>query len=67
MIADFAAAGAAHDIINFHGSQVLNTLANVMSDTTQVGSGVVISDGSNMLTLNNVNKATLTGADFTFV
>jgi Ca2+-binding RTX toxin-like protein len=68
IIADFAAAGAAHDIINFHGSSVLNSFANVLSQTTQVGTGVVISqDASNTLMLNNTTKASLTSANFTFV
>ena len=57
VIADFAAAGAAHDIINFHAIPMLNSFANVQSHTTQVGSASVISDGSgNTLTLNNVTR-----------
>jgi Bacterial Ig-like domain/Bacterial Ig domain len=68
VIADFAAAGTAHDIINFQASSVLNTFANVLSHTTQVGTGSVISlDVNNTLTLNNVSKTNLTSADFTFV
>ena len=68
VIADFAVSGAAHDIINFSGSSTLNTFANVLSHTTKVGSGVVITqDAGNTLTLNNVTKDSLTSADFTFV
>ena len=68
VIADFAAGGTAHDIINFHGSSTLNSFANVLSHATQVGTGVVITaDANNTLTLNNVSKASLTSADFRFV
>jgi Ca2+-binding RTX toxin-like protein len=68
VIADFAAAGTAHDIIDFHGSSTLNSFANVLNHTTQVGSGVAITQGAgDVLTLNNVTKASLTAADFTFV
>jgi large repetitive protein len=67
VIADFAAGGTAHDIINFHGSSVLNSFASVIADTTQTATGVVISDGSNTLILNNVTKTNLTAADFAFV
>ena len=67
VIADFAASGAAHDIINFHGSQTLNTFAKVISHAKQVGSGVVItSDVNDTLTLNNVNRSSLTSSDFRF-
>jgi hypothetical protein len=66
IITDFAATGSAHDIINFHGSAVLNSFANVLADTTQTATGVVISDGTNTLTLNNVTKTALTAADFSF-
>jgi hypothetical protein len=67
IIADFAAGGAAHDIINFQGSAVLNSFANVLSHTTAVGSGVAISlDANNILTLNNVSKNSLISADFAF-
>jgi hypothetical protein len=68
VIADFAATGNAHDIINFHANSVLNSYANVMSHAVQVGSGVVVTqDANNVLTLNNVNRSALTSADFTFV
>jgi Ca2+-binding RTX toxin-like protein len=67
IIADFAAGGAAHDIINFQGSAVLNSFANVLSHTTAVGSGVMISlDANNSLTLNNIAKSNLSSADFAF-
>ena len=48
-------------------SAVLNSFANVFSHSTQTAAGVVISDGTNTLTLNNVTKSNLTAADFTFV
>jgi hypothetical protein len=68
VIADFAVSGTRHDVINFHGNSVLKDFANVMSHATQVGSGVVISqDSSNVLTLSNVTRSSLTASDFTFV
>jgi hypothetical protein len=68
VIADFAATGTSHDIVNFHGSSVLNSFANVLANAAQVGSGVVITqDAGNAVTLNNVTKTALTSADFTFV
>jgi hypothetical protein len=67
-ISDFTVAGTAHDIINFHGSSILNSFSNVLSRTAQVGSGVVITqDAADTLTLSNVTKANLTSADFRFV
>jgi serralysin len=67
VIADFAASGGNHDTINFAGNPVLKTLQIVLDNTLQVGSGVVITQSSgNTLTLNNVTKASLVLADFTF-
>ncbi len=66
IITDFAATGAAHDFINLLGNGVLNSFANVLANTTQTATGVVISDGANTLTLNNVTKTSLTSADFSF-
>ena len=67
VIADFAASGAAHDFINFHGIPALNNYTNAMSHATQVGSGVLFTlDANNTLTVNNVTKASLTSADFRF-
>jgi Bacterial Ig-like domain/Bacterial Ig domain len=68
VIADFAASGFAHDVIDFHGNPVLNSFANVMSHAVQVGSGVVItSDAQDTLTINNVTRSSLTSSDFRFV
>jgi len=67
IITDFAATGTAHDIINFHGNAALSSFANVLADTIQTATGVVISDGVSTLTLNNVTKSSLIAADFTFV
>jgi hypothetical protein len=68
VIADFAATGTSHDIVNFHGSSVLNSFTNVLANAAQVGSGVVITqDAGNAVTLNNVTKTALTSADFSFV
>lgn len=67
IIADFTASGTRHDLLNFHGSSVLNNFASVMSHAAQVGSGVVITqDANNALTLINVTRSSLTAADFTF-
>jgi Bacterial Ig-like domain/Bacterial Ig domain/RTX calcium-binding nonapeptide repeat (4 copies) len=69
VIADFAAAGGAHDIIDFHAISTLKSFADVQNHTAQVGTAsVIISDGSgSTVTLNNVTKASLTAANFTFV
>ncbi len=67
-IADFMTAGTAHDTINFHGISSLNTFANVLIHTVQVGSSSVISDGNgDTLTLANVSRAGLSSVDFKFV
>ena len=68
LIADFTAAGTVHDIVDFHGSSVLNSYASVKSHAATVGTGVVITqDASNRVTLANVQLASLTSSDFTFV
>jgi Ca2+-binding RTX toxin-like protein len=69
LIADFGAGpGRGHDQIDFHGSSVLNSFTSVLSHTTQVGSGVVITaDANDTLTLANVSKSSLAQANFTFV
>jgi hypothetical protein len=46
---------------------VLTNFADVLSHATQVGSGVVITQDANMLTLNNVTMKALASTDFTFV
>jgi len=66
IITDFAATGSAHDIINFHSNAVLNSFVNVLAHTTSTATGVLISDGTNTLILNNVSKTSLTSADFSF-
>ncbi|MEA2744341.1 MAG: large repetitive protein, partial [Acetobacteraceae bacterium] len=67
LIADFTPTGRAHDIINFNGNVTLSSFAAVLSNATQVGTGVVIrQDASNTLTLSNITKLSLTSADFTF-
>jgi Ca2+-binding RTX toxin-like protein len=67
VIADFAVAGAAHDIINFQAGGILNSFATVMAKAVQVGTGVVITqDADNVLTLNNVTRTALAAADFSF-
>jgi Ca2+-binding RTX toxin-like protein len=68
VVADFTTSGTAHDTINFHGISSLNTFANVLSHTVQVGSSSVISDGSgDTLTLANISRSGLSSTDFKFV
>jgi serralysin len=67
LIADFAATGTAHGIIDFHASATLNSYAAVLNHATQVGTSVVISqDTSNTLTLLNTSRTSLSSADFSF-
>ena len=68
IIADFAASGAAHDIINIRANPMLNSFAAVMSRATQVGTSVVIAQNSaNSITLLNTSRSSLSSADFRFV
>ena len=65
-IADFTAAGASHDKINFATSMFASYTA-VRSHMAQVGPNVVIThDGSNAITLKGVTVASLSAADFSF-
>ena len=67
MIADFAVAGGAHDVVFFQGNAVLNSFANVLANATQVGTATVIAGGGgDTLTLNNVTRTALVAADFRF-
>ena len=67
LIADFAASGLIHDVLNFRGISALNSYASVMSHATQVGAGTVITlDNNDVLTLANVTRSNLTASDFTF-
>ena len=45
---------------------MLNSFATVLAPTTSTVARVVISDGTDMLALNNINKTSLSLADFTF-
>jgi serralysin len=66
LIADFAAAGAGHDKMNFSTAMFANYAA-VRSHMTQVGPNVLIThDAANVVTLKGVTLASLTAADFTF-
>jgi hypothetical protein len=68
IIADFAASGAVHDIINIRANPMLNSFAAVMSRATQVGTSVVIAQNSaNSITLLNTSRSSLSSADFRFV
>jgi len=65
-IADFAATGAGHDMINF-STAMFASYAAVRSHMAQVGPNVVIThDGSNAITLKGVKLASLSAADFSF-
>lgn len=68
IVADFAATGAAHDVIGFEAGSSLNSFAAVMDRTTQIGTGVVIGqDSFNAVTLLDVTKNNLSADNFRFV
>jgi hypothetical protein len=65
VITDFQASGRGHDVVQFSKS-VFDSFADVLAHATQSGHNVVIADGSNSLTLNNVKLAALDKHDFHF-
>ncbi|HVX77216.1 MAG TPA: Ig-like domain-containing protein [Bradyrhizobium sp.] len=65
VIKDFAAAGRAHDTIQF-SHNVFDSFASVLSHAQQVGQDVVISAGSDTLTLKNTKIGALNNYDFHF-
>ena len=65
VIADFAAQGSGHDTIDFSKS-VFNSFASVLAHANQAGNDVVISAGSDTLTLKNIKISALNSHDFQF-
>jgi hypothetical protein len=66
VIKDFNAIGRNHDIIQFSNNAALDSFANVLAHASQVGQDVVISSGSDTLTLKGVKLTTLDSHDFHF-
>ena len=58
-------AAAAHDTIQF-SKTVFDSFASVLSHASQVGQDVVISTGSDTLTLKNTKLSALNSHDFHF-
>ncbi|MCK1623305.1 family 16 glycosylhydrolase [Bradyrhizobium sp. 160] len=65
VIKDFAAAGPAHDAVQF-SKGVFDTFASVLSHAAQSGHDVVIATGSDTLTLKNTKLDALNSHDFHF-
>ncbi|MBR0717982.1 hypothetical protein JQ632_29030 [Bradyrhizobium liaoningense] len=65
VIQGFTARGPAHDTIQFSKS-VFDSFASVLSHAAQSGADVVITTGSDTLTLKDMKVGSLTSADFHF-
>ncbi|HMM88329.1 Ig-like domain-containing protein [Bradyrhizobium sp.] len=65
VIRDFDAVGRRHDVVEFSKSE-FDSFASVLSHASQVGQDVVISAGSDSLTLKNTKLSTLDSHDFHF-
>jgi Ca2+-binding RTX toxin-like protein len=65
VIKDFTASGRTHDTIQF-SKTVFDSFASVLSHATQVGQDVIISTGSDALTLKNTKLGALNSQDFHF-
>ncbi|OCK57070.1 Ig-like domain-containing protein, partial [Bradyrhizobium sp. LMTR 3] len=65
VIKDFAASGTAQDTIQF-SKTVFDSFASVLSHASQVGQDIVISAGSDTLTLKNTKLSALNSSDFHF-
>jgi hypothetical protein len=65
LVKDFDAVGRHHDVLQFSKS-VFDDFASVLDQASQVGRDVVISDGSDTLTLKNVKLSSLDSHDFHF-
>ncbi|WP_213287217.1 Ig-like domain-containing protein [Bradyrhizobium sp. sGM-13] len=65
IIKDFAASGSAQDTIQF-SKTVFDSFASVLSHASQVGQDIVISSGSDTLTLKNTKLSALSSQDFHF-
>lgn len=66
VIKSFVATGASHDTIQFSQSSVFDNFASVLSHASQVGQDVVISAGTDSLTLKNTKIGALHNYDFHF-
>ena len=65
IIRDFNASGSAQDTIQF-SKTVFDNFASVLSHASQSGQDVVISTGSDTLTLKNTKLSALNSGDFQF-
>jgi hypothetical protein len=65
VIQDFVASGKGHDAIQF-SKTVFDSFASVLSHASQAGQDVVISTGSDTLTLKNTKLGALNSHDFHF-
>ncbi|MEH2599182.1 hypothetical protein V1278_006095 [Bradyrhizobium sp. AZCC 1577] len=65
VIKDFVASGSAQDTIQF-SKTVFDSFASVLSHASQVGQDIVISSGSDTLTLKNTKLSSLSSQDFHF-
>ncbi|WP_245319772.1 Ig-like domain-containing protein, partial [Bradyrhizobium sp. LMTR 3] len=65
VIKDFAASGSVQDTIQF-SKTVFDSFASVLSHASQVGQDIVISSGSDTLTLKNTKLSALSSQDFHF-
>jgi hypothetical protein len=65
VIQDFVAGGRGHDTIQF-SKTVFDSFASVLSHASQAGQDVVISTGSDTLTLKNTKLGALNSHDFHF-
>ncbi|MFG3591858.1 Ig-like domain-containing protein [Bradyrhizobium sp. RDI18] len=65
VIKDFAASGTVQDTIQF-SKTVFDSFASVLSHASQVGQDIVISTGSDTLTLKNTKLGALNSHDFHF-
>ncbi|MGV7217091.1 Ig-like domain-containing protein [Bradyrhizobium sp. UFLA05-112] len=65
VIKDFAASGPAHDTVQF-SKGVFDSFASVLSHAAQSGNDVVVTAGSDTLTLKNTQLDKLTSHDFHF-
>ena len=65
VIRDFDAVGRRHDVVEFSKSE-FDSFASVLSHASQVGQDVVISAGTDTLTLKNTKLGALDSHDFHF-
>jgi len=65
VIKDFAATGRSHDVIQF-SKTTFDSFASVLSHASQVDQDVVISSGSDTLTLKSTKLSSLNSGDFHF-